>query len=233
MKTLICIFLGIAVAGSAFGQGKPEKPNQVGVLVEYVELDARTANKLVRKHASSLSAALLREELEVMIDGGEARMLASSYTKTRSGQRATVHSIIEHIYGTEYDPPEIPQTATLTNAEAPSTAANPTAFEARNVGPSLEFEPYIDPTRNGIELNVAPQLVRYLGRDYMVEGLDEMAPNDPRALLSTMYMPKYYTIKCRTFVTVSDGDTVLLSLNRPYLDGDKMVMILLRADILK
>jgi hypothetical protein len=249
MKTTILILMFVALGGNLFAQVKrddffdgPFKEGaakrepvdyQVGMLVEFIEIDARVANRLVRKYAASLSAAPLREELEQMIEGGDAVLVESCYAKTRTGHRTKVMSISEQIYATEYDPPEIPQIATLTKAHSPATAANPTAFEARYVGPSLEVYPQIGQDYRWITINVAPELVRYLGRNYTLEDREGLEENDPRKLHETIFMPMFYTMRSQTQVTVRDGDTVLVSLNRPHGDGDKMTMILLRADIVK
>jgi general secretion pathway protein D len=70
---------------------------------------------------------------------------------TVSGQRAVVEAVRELRYPTEFDPgTELPRRFT------------PTAFETRNVGVTLEFEPIADPDGQVI-LNVVPSVVTFLG----------------------------------------------------------------------
>ena len=246
MKSTILSLLLAVSSGAVFGQvgagddpfnNPPEHSEkltyQVGALLEYIQLDARIANKLVRKHAALLSAKLLRKELGVMLDEGTAELVASGYTKARSGQRTKVESNDEIIYPTEFDPPEIPQIATLTKAKAPSTAANSTAFDQRKVGLNFEMAPMISRDHRQVEVTIAPRLVRYLGREYTLEDREGLSVHNPKLVSSTIYQPKFYTMSNYANVVVRDADTVLLSMNRPHGGDDKMVMVLLRVDILK
>ena len=230
-----------AVAADPFVKGKPDEKveapafhtNQVGVLVEFIQLADRVANKMLRKHAASLSARALREELEVMLDADTAKLVESAYIKTKSGQRAKVESIDEKIYPTEFDPPEIPQTVTLTEAQAPGTAANPTAFDIRNVGTTLEVDPVISADAKSIDLNIAPEIVRFLGREYTVEDREDLSAYDPETLSSTIYQPKFHAMKHSTAVTVLDGDTVLLGIHRPDDTLEETMMVFLRVDVVR
>jgi general secretion pathway protein D len=180
-----------------------------------------------------LSAQGLREELEAMLDAETATLAESSYIKTKSGQRAKVESIDEMIYPTEYDPPEIPQTVTLTEAQAPGTAANPTAFDVRNVGTTLEVDPNISADAKTIDLNIAPEIIRFLGREYTLEDREDLDLYDPKILSSTIYQPKFHAMKHSTAVTVRDGDTILLCIHRPDDAPDKTMMVFLRADVVR
>jgi len=88
-----------------------ELPKQVGILVEYIQLDHGEANRLVTEHmeTGNSNATALHEGLAKLITDEKAQRIATAYLVTRSGQRATIKSVVEHIYPTEYDPPEVPQ----------------------------------------------------------------------------------------------------------------------------
>jgi len=94
---------------------------------------------------------------------------------TRPGQVASVESVRELIYPTEYEPPEVVEargnttfivtnlisglveTATPTGASAVSPA-NPTAFETEKIGFHLDVEPTVDRAKGIINLSLNPVL---------------------------------------------------------------------------
>ena len=224
--------------------GQPEpKPNSgmVGCLLEYIQLDHTEANRVIRKHAGKLNALDLREELERMIQDGKAEHLELQYLRTKSGQRAKIESIDEHIYPTEYDPPEIPQTMVLTgDAKRPmgvmaketviglTTAANPTAFETRNVGLTMEVEPTIGhQDGKSVTVQIAPELIRYVGE---TKYMDENSPHDESKNIS---QPEFQTMRSSLSTTLWDGDYALISSQNPGTDPEKRVLVLIRVDILK
>ena len=76
------------------------------------------------------------------MEDGKAKQMEVVYTRSRFEERLKVGSYEECIYLTEYDPPEIPSKATLTETggdAVPMTKATPTAFETRNVGVTMEM----------------------------------------------------------------------------------------------
>lgn len=90
----------------------------------------------------------------------------------KSGQRATSFSGREFIYPTEFDPPQIPQTAVAPQSlvqdnqgnigvvtgnlgQPPVTPATPSAFEMKQIGSSIEVEPTISEDGNTVDLNLA------------------------------------------------------------------------------
>ena len=155
---------------------------QIGILVEWIEMDARAANKLVRKHAGASGNAAMRDEVEKMIDAGEATLLDTNYIKTRSEQRAKTESIDEVIYATEGDPAEIPATLTVGEQSQKVTASNPTAFQMRPAGRTVEVDPIISPDASTVDLNIAPEWVIFEGRDYYArEGDRELRDQRPLA----------------------------------------------------
>jgi hypothetical protein len=84
---------------------------QLGISVEYIQLDHIEANRRIRKHLASgkADATVLHKGLTELVTRKKAKRVASTYLVTRSGQRAKVESIIERIYPPEFDPPEVPQ----------------------------------------------------------------------------------------------------------------------------
>ena len=161
---------------------------------------------------------------------------------TRSGQRATVDVIREFPYPTEYDPPEIPQEiggfgnddggffgngggALLggnnnNNNFAPAnsfpvTPAHPTAFEVRNLGTHLEVEPVVGPDGYTIELNLAPEVVRFegfinYGSPITTASTDIFGnPTTVPVTDNRILQPVFKTLKETTSVVVWDGAVVV------------------------
>ncbi len=219
---LFAVHLLAAAAGDA--------PQNVGVLVEWIELPEREAAKLIREHIGKGHQTDLREVLEAKIDAGEAEMVATSYVRTKSRQRAKVESILEFIYPTEYDPPEIPQEIhgpIGEGVEIPITHANPTAFEMRPLGTTMEVDPSIAPGGAIIDLNIAPESVEFVR-------LEAYSKEEGETV-----MPLFYTMKETTAVTVASGAYTLISVQTPRakvegaMHGDpaRRVLVFVRADV--
>ncbi len=170
-------------------------------------------------------------------------LLSAPSITARSGQRAKVEVIREFIYPTEYDPPEIPDrigtdvvgiitTAGSSTETFPVTPANPTAFETRNTGVSLEVDPVIGSDGYTIDLNLAPEVVEFKGFVNYGSPIKVIAPNGvfntnvtvgvgafaivPRGsrveqlTANQILMPVFETRKTSTSVTLWDGQTVAL-----------------------
>ena len=96
---------------------------------------------------------------------------------SRNGERASVESVKELLYPTEYEPPEMPESISsaftivdLTTLETatptPETAAtpsHPTAFESRKTGVRMEVEATVSADKNYINMVIAPELVEFEG----------------------------------------------------------------------
>ncbi|MEM0895658.1 MAG: Amuc_1098 family type IV pilus outer membrane protein [Verrucomicrobiota bacterium] len=147
---------------------------------------------------------------------------------TRSGQRAKIEVIREFIYPTEYDPPEIPQEfgSITTTGFAPGTAANvssfpvtpanPTAFEMRPVGVTMEVDPVVDADNFTIELNIAPEVVEFegfvnYGSPIQTGATDALGfPTTVVLTENEILQPVFSTRKLSTAVTIWDGQTVAI-----------------------
>ncbi|MEM9480845.1 MAG: Amuc_1098 family type IV pilus outer membrane protein [Verrucomicrobiota bacterium] len=144
--------------------------------------------------------------------------IASPTTVTRPGQRASINVVREFIYPTEYDPPEIPQEFGRvpfgnvdiigpSDGTIPVTPANPTAFEMRRVGTSLEVEASISPDGFRLELNLTPELVRFNG--FINYGTP--ITNGTQVLTENRILqPVFSTIRETVSVLVQDGSTLVI-----------------------
>ncbi len=213
-----------------------EFPRQVSVLVEYIQVTLAEANRLVRENAGKRDVSEMRKELDAAIEKGTAELIESSYILTKSGQRAKSESINEIIYPTEYDPGQIPATLSINSVNlsgdaerAIKTAPGPTAFEMRPVGTTIEVDPVSGADSKSIDLNIAPEMVEYLG----VTRASGEAPWFKE--LSVVTQPNFYSMKFQTSVNLLDGETLLLGLHTPNPEKspDKRVLVLVRADLVK
>jgi general secretion pathway protein D len=157
---------------------------------------------------------------------GTDLMTAPSVT-ARSGEKATIEIIREFIYPTEYDPPELPQQVGgqvgggggLPGVPAavngfPVTPANPTSFETRNTGVTLEIAPNIGANDFVIDLQFAPEIVEFEG--FINYGSPIQAPSsdllgNPTTVTITenrIEMPVFSKRSVNTALTIFDGYTV-------------------------
>ena len=108
---------------------------------------------------------------------------------TKSGQKASIRSVREFPYPTEFDPPQIPQQVGNTNQNgggtsslallfngvlqfgqtstsnngAPVIPATPTAFEVKELGMVLDVEPNISADGRTVEVSIAPSFTEFEG----------------------------------------------------------------------
>lgn len=93
-----------------------------------------------------------------------------SILKTTIGRKSTMEAIDEFIYPTEYDPPELPNVITSVPksrdlAKMLSTPSNPTAYETRNTGVTMELAAQKLVTPTSIRADLSFTLVTLMGRD--------------------------------------------------------------------
>lgn len=179
----------------------------------------------------ALTGIFADSEVQLIMRGlsqkkGTDLMTAPSVT-ARSGEKATIEIVREFIYPTEYDPPEVPDSiggggggglgGGLGGGAIPSipvTPANPTAFETRNTGVTLEIAPNIGADNFVIDLNFAPEIVEFEG--FINYGSPIQAPSsdllgNPVTLTITenrIEMPVFSRRSVNTALTIFDGYTV-------------------------
>lgn len=130
--------------------GESETIQQVVQVVEFIEAPHADLRQWLKANPGVPDGDALRAEVQKWIDAGSAEVLASQMSMARSGQRAKVESIRELIHPTEFEPVEW----------RPSTSY-PAAFETRNLGMTLEFDPVND--GRVINVNMAPEWIELVG----------------------------------------------------------------------
>ncbi len=157
-------------------------------------------------------------------------------TVARSGQTSKIEIIREFIYPTEYEPPQIPQsiggggffdpfTGQLVGGgggQAPVVPANPTSFESRNLGVTMEVNPVVSADKKYVELSLKQEVVGFDG--FINYGSPIYAPGAGTTLLgggssevnrveltsNRILMPIFSKIGAETSVSIADGATILL-----------------------
>ncbi len=230
--------------------------DQISFIIEYFQLDHRTANKLIREFAPrAADAGELRDRLGAMIEAGDARLIETGWIRGESGQRAKSESIREDIYPTEYDPPEMPRSVgditiietSVTNEEkkktssseavqhksssgAPiphMTSANPAAFETRNVGLTIEVDPVINFNKTYIDISLIPELIDRLEDKYFLRpGLEHTARG-----IEHISMPQFYTNRITTQLTALPGNYNLLGIHTSHDSPEDRILVLLKSTL--
>lgn len=206
-----------------------DSEKQIHVIFEMIEVDHLDFSDWFLSNTMDHDGTDLRKAAQEWVREGRGSILSTTTVMARSGQRAKNESISEHVYPTEFDPPEIPNEVTLSDrAEAPTVGVTPTAFETRNVGVTIEVDPVIGSDGVTIDLNLAPERVQLGGYTvWSSEEVDEMFQ---------VRLPTFYTMKITTQVTLHAGRYCLLGSTKP-LDptteglDDVVVLNFVRADI--
>jgi hypothetical protein len=220
----------VAATNTGKPAAAPEAPRNVSMRFEDFSLDLATAAELQR---ADLPDAELYRRLVAMVGKKEARQESLTVVRSRSGDKAIAESIVETIYATEFEPPELPNTVgvsisppeTAADGSAPTAAPDtaklagavtasqlgdlrtpgtPTSFETRNSGRTVEVEPTVSMDRQVIDLRVACDFVQHVGTSKHGQGL------------SLVEMPEFETQRTTSAAAVQPGKPYLIgTANRP------------------
>jgi len=144
-------------------------------------------------------------------------LVSAPKVTTKSGLRATINIVREFRYPTEFDLPQVTQSAG--SIFSPATPTSPTAFETKPVGIMLEVEPTVGPDGFTIDLVLSPRVVEFDGFINYGSPINTVAtvvdvfPTISRAITITenvINQPVFSTREVTTEVTVNDGSTVVL-----------------------
>jgi hypothetical protein len=210
-------------------EAAPRPPHNISVCYETFSVPLALAAKLQREDKTDAELYTL---LGTAAEKDGVRQESFDMIRSKSYQKATVESISEEIYSTEYEPPSMPGTVGVAitpppvkdvPTPVPDTAglkdappldeirglrapATPTAFETRNAGRSLEIEARTaeDPESPFVDLKIVPEQVTMVGRNAWGQGLAQTE------------MPIFETQRVNTGITVRTDQPVLLgTVSRP------------------
>ncbi len=204
-----------------------EEDPGAGVPAPMVEMEARFVRVTPEQMREALGRSSKKGEVSVLtpeqaekaltaLKESKAEFFSNPRTITRSGRRAVVESVREFRYPTDYEPSKTELGKFL-----------PTAFETRNLGVTVEFEPAVGPD-GLLALQMVPQVVTFRGflafADKM-PGTDEMyaygtADKLIKAPLKEgeVWQPVIATQLTRARASIHSGQTVLIELMSSSVD---------------
>jgi len=188
-----CCAVALAFALITFSRAGPEKEpdhvEQIGVLIEHIQLDAKTASKLVRKYSADFDATEFRDEVQELVDEEKASMIESSYLLTQNGLRARVSSIHDFIYPIDYEETSRGGTYMIRT------------FDIGWVGSTIEVEPQI--SDGLVYLNLSPHITELVELTKFGKGEGETN------------RPLFFHLNLGTTVTILDGGYALAAMQVP------------------
>ena len=147
---------------------------------------------------------------------GGVDMLAQPATVTRSGQASSVQIIREFMYPSEYEPPELPNSAGVGNQSTPVTPTTPSAFETKPVGITFEVLPVADADRRYVDITLNPSFVDFdgfvnYGSPINTTTTDRLGNRSTVAITSNpILMPIFSVQRANTQLTIADGATIAI-----------------------
>lgn len=205
----------------------PHLHNQCQLRWEAFSLTLAAAAELL---PATKEDATLHSQLCKMVAANGARLESCVSISTKSGQRAKVEQNDEFTYGTDFDPPQVPQTLTISSEPllakllnegglAPLrlgtlgagnlgmgiiTKTSTTSYTTRNLGFTLEVDPVIGVDGTTVDFTTAPECVRF------IHDLN----------YADCHQPIFETQKLNASVASTVGFPVLLgTFSRPYKTG--------------
>jgi len=185
-------------------------PKHIRIQVEYIEMTHQQMTALLADPKVSKNDTLLRQQVTKLIEQNKAKIVETQMMICRSGEKATIESIREFIYPTEYDPPEFVCGSDKNKLKNRDTSALPlpTAFETRNLGSTLIVEPVIGVNDKYIDLTLSPEIVYHIGNIDWSTHKNEHGE-------SNVTMPLIYTLRINTSLTLDDNTPCLAGCYTP------------------
>ena len=203
--------------------------------VQYISVPRDTFAGMLPDTVLSNHDNAIHQKAVLLLKSGEATLDEAFVTTAKVGKKATAESIREIIYATEYEPPELPKTVKPkpggsldpTNLPEVATPPNPSAWDTRNVGPTLECE-CADPSADGyVDVILAPESVRLIDETIWREWKSPICDVPVK-------MPVFSTLRTNTSVRARSGHWTLAaampSLNAGgFSDPSRVVMVFVRT----
>lgn len=209
-----------------------ELPKLVRMQVEFIEMSHEKLTSLLENRADSDDSAL-RLQVRELIAKKEAKILETFVATGKSGQKVRSQSADEFTYPTEYEPMQIIEKPDEKSPipQAIKAPFCPTAFETRNLGSSVEFEPTLSEDAKVIELRLLPEMT------WLTERIVWAEDKDPLGNVSKIEMPRFYCLKTDTSVTCQAGKPLFIAALSPKsdkgeIDTDRKVMVFVKCEVI-
>jgi len=147
-------------------------------------------------------------KIKAMQQAGNADVLSAPKVTTKSGNEAIIRVVEVHRYPQDYD---------VETGQRTAPVVKPQDWEDYDLGVVLKVTPVVDAESNTIDLDLMPQITKFLGWDEYLVGYNAFAASGNNSDASQgngasliAKMPYFETRTVQTQVTVSDGSTVLM-----------------------
>lgn len=209
----------------------------IRVTAELIVVPVAACDAILAKPRKTVDDTDLREQARQMVAKGEATILDTVVLATGTGQTASNDAIQEFIYPTEYDPPELPGSVTIsppgnaaTAATTPKTPFTASAFDTKNLGTNLEIKPLALENGKSVDLELSFSWIGLHGWQIYGQWKDEAVDAD-------LKMPVFYVMNFRARLLTSPGLPILAGVLSPkgddgMPDPKQKVLLFLRAEVL-
>jgi hypothetical protein len=227
------LFLALAASLAALtvATAADERPKNIRVCVQLIEVPHPVLTELLA--GPNTSGPALHDQALALAKDGTVKLLETSVVTCHHGQKASVESIRELIYPTEYEPSVLISELGQTPPPPEKPRLRPdsvTAWETRNVGTTLEIEPSLPADTNLIDLRFVPEIVQLVRMNTFMEYVDEWGDASVR-------MPVLETSRLNTSVSLMPGQFEMVGAitpkpNTPGPAVTRKLLVFVRADIL-
>lgn len=203
--------------------------------VQYISVPRETFAGMLPDTALSNNDNAIHQKAVSLLKSGEVTLDEAFMATAKIHTKSTAESIREIIYATEYEPPELPKIVKSkpggsldpNNLPEIATPPTPSAWDTRNVGPTLECE-CDDPSADGyVNVTLVPESVRLSGETVWREWKSPICDVPVK-------MPVFSVLRTNTSVRAKSGHWTMAAA-MPSLDADgfsdssRVVMIFVRT----
>ena len=146
--------------------------------------------------------------INAMEQEGTADVLSAPKVTTKSGNEAVIRVVEVHRYPQDYD---------VETGQRTAPVVKPQDWEEYDLGVVLKVTPVVDVESNTIDLDLQPEITKFLGYDNYLVGINayESGGNNVSQLFGNSEeliarMPYFEKRSIQTQVTISDGSTVVM-----------------------
>lgn len=235
MRLLIPAF---ALLAAPFATLRAQGEN-IRIAVQFIELSPAALSQALDDSAGS--GAKLHAAARTLVRAGRAKLLDTVVVNAQSAAgKGTVQSVMERIYPTEYEPPNLPNQVGGGGIEpgfppvdkSAVIIARPTipkAWDTRNVGMTFEAESNYNEDRNTITVALLPEWVGETADQVWMAHKDEWGD-------ASLRMPTFVTVRCDTSLVLKPGRFALAGVVTPQPEPpppalSRKVLIFVRADL--
>lgn len=227
---LATFIASLALAAAAADDG----PRNIRVCIQFIEVPHPVLTELMASPETAGPA--LHAKVLALASDGTVKLLETCVVTGRHGHRATVESIRETIYPTEWLPPQLQLPGTQSSRFAqqqpkqpPVRPEPPSAWETRNGGLTLEIEPNISDNDRMIDLRFTPEINQLVRMDTFMEYADQWGD-------ASIRVPIFQTWRLSTAVTLMAGQFEMVGAITPKPNGagptvTRKLLVFARADI--